>query len=244
MKSKNLIELNLELHQILREDLNCYLIYPHEIKRVFEMQNFFNGLQKKDDIENHIQKVTGMLFDRSLPTEILFRNYISAAAACVFVQPLIVKSLDDKIVKNFVDVIRKSPYFLEDPLLLFHDADSGYLLETESIRSEFNSSIIDIDKDEIMFAQKFDRSDNFKRKMREKLIEVSNSLYHNYSEIGYFSFIGLYHVCLPIFGVRNSRRDYSTLYEKLKETHGTFHLTVPNSLVQISQKTFLFKELT
>ena len=221
-------ELRLELHMIPRPDLELELLHDFEIARtVAEHSPFRHQPLTLRCVSTYLVGVTGDLVERSRPVEELRREFVVASALVLFARHLLNLEIDPEIVLNFEKTLRRSPYFMEEPLrLLFRSA------QEEQVDSYLAGRLPQIELIEVTEAVlddgKFKTSDRIRNRMELALSGVRSDLLRSYSRAGHFTLVGLNEVCFPLFGVRSRQHNQGIeLREELKLRYGAFLMQVP-----------------
>lgn len=218
----------LELRLFHRQDLECALLPAHEVQRVFgKLPSIVGDSPKTGDVENYLRNAHDDLFKREKSWPELRQEYLTSASIYAFAQPLLFHNLDPTYLAQFKRIIRRSPYSLEQPLLLFIDGTEA--VHEHEIDEEFHARLVHLEMG-LVDGEHFDRSGQFNRTLQEKRRFVAGKLRGDYHEADHFTFIGLHDVCIPLFGDTRHGEEYKDLHRTLEEQNGTYYLPIPSFL--------------
>lgn len=206
------------------------------IKRVrerhleFDEKGLLNYLGNVNDILNSRRAPSGleeMLEGENLRLR-MREHYVVASCVYLFAQPLLDFEIPSKTRNRFNTLIRQK-YRVIDPFNLYlkRAEDSDELLDEEEAR-EIKKFINPANEH---LKQGFSGSRNAITVLFNELTYWAGELQaKNYSEQNHFMFVGLYHVCLPLLGIKENDPRFTrfTIVDRwIKDHFGEFVFQLP-----------------
>ena len=201
-------------------------VHSDELSSLLEEDSPFRyRYPKKEDVETYLKNTNGFLVTKEVNDKTR-KSYLITASIYVFANPILHLGVNETYKSSFCRILRKEPFNLKDPLtILFNKSGSE-----EEPQVSFQSNPLVRFEENTLKEGEFKRSDRFKRNLITGLEKISAKLHHEYSESAHLEFVGIYDVCLPLFGIKRKNPRNLVTSEMLKEERGSFYLQIPSFL--------------
>lgn len=223
--------MSLEMRMVPQHEMGFFYITHEELsKAVEEYSPFRQQLPTRTDITRYLTNVNGSLIASRSSPERIGPEYVTASSIYTFVCPLVHLNLPQELSTSFKSIVRRSPYRVENPFTVIfkpamHREEEDEMIEHQEQHSLINMEDIDLDPSAV-----FTRSERCKRAMVASTRIIVGNLLHEYTREGHFSFVGLYDVCFPLFGVRLNKTLYNDLGNRLRNQYGSFSIQFPKCI--------------
>ncbi len=215
------------MRMIPQPEMGFFYIAQQKLAEEIEKGSPFRGkIPTKEDIRAYLNHVHGMLVERRDSPGHTAREYLTALSIYSFVRPLVRLDIPPSFPNTFVRIAQKSPYSVDAPLdIIFRTADA----EDDALFETHNRITMLLSIEDVMLDPRavFSRSEHIKHELVESLRQTTGILLSKYTPEGHFTFVGMYDVCFPLFGIPKKNASHNRLADALRKHYGAFNLKSP-----------------